>query len=514
MRGTSPELRGIHPYVVALLHGSIARLSFHRTESELGSLTEQVQQSNLMQIRNFEIPFPGGHDPIRHVIYILKENRSYDQVLGDLKVGDADPSLCMYGENITPNEHAIAREFGVIDNFYCSGNVSGDGHVWSTAAISSDYTERTWQAMQRGDERTYDYEGDVDHNCPLLEGIPDANEPATGYIWTNVARHALTHRNYAEYIETQWCDTGFRVTDAKENHPLPPGASCPKNFIKPGELLPENVGTPHGSPSPYPWSVPIMFQNIPTKPEIIGHFDPRFPDFRLDYPDQLRADEFLDEFEGFVEARKTGHGTELPQSVLLRLPNDHTAGTSPGFPTPSALVADNDLAVGRVVDAVSHSPYWDDTAILILEDDAQDGPDHVDAHRSIAFVVSKYSPSSEWHPFVDHTFYTTVNMIHTMEVLLGLPPMNNNDAHAAVMGPLFSGSGEHSPFVADYRNLKNGLLYKMNSPHAAGAKESARMDFSHADAADNQKLNAILWRDRKGNTPMSPPRHKIFPADR
>ncbi|MGO8786298.1 MAG: bifunctional YncE family protein/alkaline phosphatase family protein [Terriglobia bacterium] len=499
---SADERRWMHPYIVPLLHGSIARLSLHRSESELASLTEEVQQSNLMQKREFQIPFVGGHDRIKHVIYIVKENRSYDQILGDLKVGDADPSLVLYGEDITPNEHAIARQFGVVDNFYCSGNVSGDGHVWSTAATSSDYTERTWQVMQRADERTYDYEGDVDHDYPLLEGIPDADEPATGYIWTNVARHELTHRNYAEYIETQWCDTGFQVKDAKENHPLPPGASCPKSFIKPGELLPENVGTPHGSPSPYPWPIPIMFRDVPTKPEIVGHFDPRFPDFRIDYPDQLRADEFLDEFKDFVEARKTGHGTELPQFVLLRLPNDHTAGTDPGFATPSALVADNDLAVGRVVDAVSHSPYWDDTAILILEDDAQNGPDHVDAHRSIAFVVSKYSPSSEGHPFVDHTFYTTVSMIHTIEALLGLPPMNNNDAHAPVMAPLFSGSGQHAPFEADYGNQRNGLIYKMNTSSSPGAAESSRMDFSHADAADAKALNTILWRDRKGLVPM------------
>jgi hypothetical protein len=500
----------IHPYIVSLLYGSIARLSLRQAENELASLTEEVQQSNRMQDRKFTIPFAGGRNPIRHVIYIIKENRSYDQILGDLKAGNADPSLCMYGEDITPNEHAIARRFGVVDNFYCSGNVSGDGHVWSTAAIASDYLERTWQAMQRGDERPYDYEGDVDHDYPLVEGIPDANEPATGYIWSNVARHGLTHRNYAEYIETQWCDTGFKVTDAKEGHPLPPGASCPKNFVQPGEPLPEYLGTPRGSPNPYPYPIPMMYRDVPTKPEIVGHFDPRFPDFRLDFPDQLRADEFLNEFNAFVEARNSGHGTELPQFVFLRLPNDHTAGTDPGFPTPSAMNADNDLAVGRVVEAVSHSPYWDDTAILILEDDAQNGPDHVDAHRSVAFVVSKYAPGSEAHPFVDSTFYTTVSMIHTIEVLLGLPPMNNNDAHAAVMGPLFSGSDPQPPFEADYRNLKNGLIYNMNSRHSPGAADSARMDFSHADAADANELNAILWRDRKGNTPMPAPRHTVF----
>ena len=503
--------RPMHPYIVSLLHGSIGRVSIQQAEADLASLTAQVEQSNLMHERKFSIPFAGGNNPIRHVIYIVKENRTYDQIFGDLKPGDADPSLTMYGEDITPNQHLLARQFGILDNFYCSGNVSGDGHVWSTAAISSDYTERTWQVMQRGEERPYDYEGDVDHDYPLVEGIPDANEPATGYIWTNVARHGLTHRNYAEYVESQWCDSSSHVTDAKENHPVPPGIHCPKKFIQPGKPLPDNVGTPHGSASPWPWPIPLVFRNVPTKPEIVGHVDLRFPEFRITYPDQLRTDEFLNEFESFVESRKTGRGNELPQFVVMRLPNDHTAGTTPGYPTPAALVADNDLAVGRVIDAISHSPYWDDTAIFIVEDDAQDGPDHVDAHRSIAFLVSKYSPSFTDRPFVDHNFYTTVSMIHTMEVLLGLPSMNNNDAHAAVMGPLFSGPGNQAPFKADYQNLNNKLLYKMNLQNAPGAEESSKMDFSHADTADAQRLNLILWRDRKGALPMPSARHTKIP---
>jgi hypothetical protein len=247
-----------------------------------------------------------------------------------------------------------------------------------------------------------------------------------------------------------------------------------------------------------------------TKPELQGHFDPKFADFRLDYPDQLRADEFLNEFDGFVKARETGKGEQLPQFVILRLPDDHTAGTSPGMPTPSASVADNDLAVGRVVDAVSHSPYWDDTAIFILEDDAQDGPDHVDAHRSTMLVISKYSPGSSAHPFVDHNFYTTVSTVRTMEALLGLPPMNNNDSQAPVMAPLFSGRGNQPPFTAIYQNRDNGLIYQMNSPKAPGAKESQRMDFIHADQANAAELNRILWRESKGNVPMPPPRHVVF----
>ncbi|MFZ0929273.1 MAG: hypothetical protein WAN11_11770, partial [Syntrophobacteraceae bacterium] len=196
--------------------------------------------------------------------------------------------------------------------------------------------------------------------------------------------------------------------------------------------------------------------------------------------------------------------------VILRLPNDHTNGTRPGGPRPEASVADNDLAVGRVAEAVSHSVYWDDTAIFILEDDAQDGPDHVDAHRSPALVISKYSPGSPGNPFVDHGFYTTVNMVRTMEELLGLPPMNNNDAVAAPMAPLFSGGENQPPFTADRRNHNNGRIYLVNSGNGPGAKESANMDFSHADAADAHALNAILWRERKGNIPMPPPKHLVI----
>jgi YVTN family beta-propeller protein len=506
-QGTGPNSRlrapstvdpgALHPYIASLIRGSIARVSIQEAERTLAQSTDEALRSNLMRGRGDAIPFQAGANPIKHVIYIIKENRTYDQIFGDLRPGDADPALCMYGEKITPNEHELARQFGILDNFYDSGEVSGDGHVWSMAAITSDYTEKTWQISYRGSERLYDYEGIVSGDNALRQGQPDVNEPGTGYIWTNVARHGLTHRNYGEYVDTHWCD-------------MPPGGNCAQKSIHPGEPLPANVGQPHGSPSPWPWPVPIITGNIATKPEIEGHFDPRFADFRVDYPDQLRADEFLNEFTDFVKALQEGTGTRLPQFVILRLPNDHTLGAYPGYPRPEASVADNDLAVGRVVEAVSHSPYWDDTAIFILEDDAQDGADHVDAHRSVALVISKYSASSTQRPLVDHNFYTTVNMVHTMEALLGLPPMNNNDAQAAVMAPLFSGAGDQPPFNADSSNLRNGFIYKVNAPKGPGAKESARMDFSHADAADAAQLNAILWRASKGNVPMPKPVHTVI----
>jgi phosphoglycerol transferase MdoB-like AlkP superfamily enzyme len=222
----------------------------------------------------------------------------------------------------------------------------------------------------------------------------------------------------------------------------------------------------------------------------------------------------LNEFNAFVASRKSGKDT-MPQFIQLRLPNDHTAGLTKNQPRPAASVADNDLAIGRVIDALSHSPYWDDTAVLILEDDAQDGPDHVVSHRSTAMVISKYSPLPQTHeaitiPFVDHTFYTTINMVRTIESLLGVPPMNSNDARAAAMAPLFAGPGTQPPFTADYRNRDNGLIYEMNMKDW---KEGAQLDFTHADAVDTALLNKFLWQDRMGEAPMPPPQHNVFPAE-
>lgn len=499
-----------YPYIAALIHGSIARLSYRQAEKDLRKLTQDVEVYNRMPSQAQQIKFRAGKNPIQHVIYIIKENRSYDQVFGDLKEGNGDPSLVMYGEDVTPNLHKLAKQFGILDNFYVSGEVSGDGHVWSTAAITTDYLEKTWEIAYRGSERTYDYLGEVANGIPLLEGQPDVDDPGTGYIWTNVARAGLSHRNYGEFVATLWCNDLEGMKPPKLGAVLKPGeVPCTRNFVRKGESLPSNVGDPHGSPSPWPWQIPMIAANVATKPELEGHFDPFYADWNLDYPDQLRVDEFLNEFEGYVKARKEGKDGLLPQFVLVYLPNDHTMGTRPGGPWPTAMVADNDLAVGRLVDAISHSPYWDDTAIFILEDDAQDGPDHVDAHRSPAFVISKYSPSSPQRPVVDSNFYTTVNMIRTMEVLLGLPPMNNNDAQAPVMAMLFSGPGNQPAFTVDTRNRDNGLLYQTNPPQAAGAKESLELDFSKPDSADTVKLNAILWRDSRGSLPIPAPHHAV-----
>ncbi len=503
-----------HPYIPTLLRGSVARLNIPDTLRKLPEFTRMVENANLLHGDPGKISFAGGQNPIKHVIYVMKENRTFDQILGDLGVGDGDPSLTMYGEDITPNEHKLARQFGVLDNFYDSGEVSGDGHVWSTAAITSDYNEKTWQIAYRSKERTYDFQGQVGDEYPLEHNVPDVDDPGTGFLWDNLARNHVSYRDYGEFVNAEWCN-GYRAdANPKQGPPSGHDERCPRAVANQGDALPPNVGDPHGSPSPWPWAVPLFGGVKPSKAALRDHFDPLYPDFNTDYPDQLRADEFLNEFGAFVRARQEKEGPELemPSFVLLYLPDDHTGGTRPDHARPAANVADNDLALGRVVDAVSHSPYWDDTAIFVLEDDAQNGADHVDAHRSIAFVISKYSPGLAAQPYVEHRFYTTVNMIHTMEMLLGLPPMNQNDAYAPVMSGMFTGAGNQPAFKADYRNLKNGLIFERNRANAAGAKVSSKMDFSRPDAAGAAQLNRVLWRDQKGSAPMPESKHTVIPA--
>ena len=489
------------PYIAALLHGSIARVSLAAAEAQRSQLTREVLLGNRMGEAVTKI-FAERTNPIRHVIYVIKENRTYDQILGDLGVGDGDPTLTMYGHDITPNQHALARRFGVLDNFYDSGEVSGDGHVWSTAAITSDYTEKTWQIGYRGKEHTYDYEGEVAREFPALQGQPDVDEPATGYLWANAAKHGVSYRHYGEFVLTIWCD-GRKLPHYLAHHAAGLAQRCAHPTIHPGEALPARRG---GGPSPWPWQIPVPIMNVPTKPELRHHFDRHFPGFQVDYPDQLRADEFLTEFAEFVKERERGHDS-MPQLIVLQLPNDHTGGTRPGMARPAASVADNDLAVGRVVEAVSHSAYWADTALLVLEDDAQNGADHVDAHRSTAYVISRFAPHAA-QPFVEHAFFTTVSALRTIEALLGLPPMNNNDANAPVMASQFSGPGDQAPFDADYRNRDNGLLYQTNDNSAPGGEESMGLDLSQPDAADSQVLNRILWEESKGKRPMPKPRHR------
>ena len=494
---------GSFTYIGTLLHGSLATLDMAAMEGELPRWTEEVLESNRMKAAEEKIPFAnGGASPIKHVIYIIKENRTYDQVFGDLTkdgkpVGNGDPSLTMYGADITPNQHKLALQFGVLDNFFDSGEVSGDGHVWSTAAIGTDYLEKTWEQNYRGGQRTYDFEGVVSAGYPLLQKIPDVNEPTSGYLWGNLASHGKTYYHFGEFISSTFCDV--KKSGSSQEGPLLEGLHCKKPSILPGEAIPEEWG---GGVNKWPWPIPLLANNIATKPELVGHFAAEQADFNLRVPEQIRAEVFLRHFKGWVADREAGKDT-MPNFLMVRFGNDHTAGTTPGGPSPKSSVADNDLAIGRAVEALSHSKYWDDTAFFILEDDAQNGADHVDAHRSLALVISKYAPkAADGGVFVDSRFYSTVSMVRTMETVLGLPPMNNNDALSSMIGSEFTGAGDQAPYVADYSNRDNGLIYTANASTAAGAQQSSKMDFSHADRADAQKLNVILWKDAMGDRPV------------
>jgi DNA-binding beta-propeller fold protein YncE len=489
-------------YIGTLLYGSLAVLSESEIEKNLPQLTAEALESNRMKAAAEKIPFAGGANPIKHVIYIIKENRTYDQVLGDLEqdgkpVGNGDPNLTMYGASVTPNIHKLALQFGVLDNFFDSGEVSGDGHVWSNAAIGSDYLEKSWQQSYRGSQREYDFEGVVAAGYPLLQKIPDVNEPASGYLWGDLAAHGKTYYHFGEFISTIFCDQPA-ATDPQLG-PMLAGRSCSDKAIAPGASLPPEWG---GGVNKWPWPIPRIAANTATKPELVGHFAEEAPDFNLAVPDQIRVDIFLRHLEEWVADKRQGKDT-MPNFVMLRLGNDHTAGTRPGGPTPKASVADNDLAVGRAVEAISHSPFWDDTAFFILEDDAQDGADHVDAHRSYALVISKYAPHGpNGGAFVDSRFYSTVSVVRTMESLLGLPAMNNNDAFSSLISSLFTGPGDQPAYTADCANRENNLIYTANDTHAPGSSESMKMDFRHADQADPEKLNVILWKDAMGNKPV------------
>ncbi len=502
-----PRFQRSFTYAPTLLYGSLATLDEQAIEDGLKASTAEVLMSNRMRAADERIAFAGGHNPIKHVIYIIKENRTYDQVFGDLavdgkRVGNGDPSLTMYGTAITPNQHKLALQFGVLDNFFDSGEVSGDGHVWSTAGIGTDYLERTWQQNYRGGQRTYDFEGVVAEGYPLLQHIADVNEAASGYMWTNLAAHGKSLYHFGEYISSTFCtDKEFsKKATSQEGAMSGTVARCVVPAIKPGQPIPEEWG---GGKNLWPWAIPRLANNTATKPELVGHFAEEAPDFNLRIPDQIRAQVFLRHLDQWKRQRAGGKDT-MPSFILMRLGNDHTAGTTPGGPTPMSSVADNDLALGRLVEGVSQSAYWDDTAFFIVEDDAQAGGDHVDAHRSLGIVVSKYAPHAKAGDaaFVDSRFYSTVSMLRTMENLLGLPPMNNNDAFASMMSTLFTGAGDQPAFTADNSNRENGLIYTANKASAPGAAASAKMDFRHADHADTRTLNVILWRDAMGEAPV------------
>jgi phospholipase C len=385
----------------------------------------------------------GDASPIKHCVYIIRENRTYDQVFGDIKDGNGDPNLCIFPEKVTPNAHRLARQFVLLDNFYVESEVSADGHEWSMGAYCTDFVKKAWPLNYRGDKTIkYPAEGMFD----------EIARPASGYIWDRCAQAGLSYRSYGEW-----------VLNGK---------------------TPDDPAT--------------------TKVKALeGHFDPQFRSFDMDYSDVKRAERFITELKEF---EKNGN---LPRMTILRLPNDHTSGTKPGKLTPTAYVAENDLALGMVVEALSRSRFWKETAIFVVEDDAQNGSDHVDAHRTAALVISPYSRKCG----VDSTMYSTSSMLRTMELILGLRPMSQFDAAATPMYRSFAGKLD----VVAYEHVVPEVDMKAkNTKTAWGADLSDKMDFTREDAADDLLLNEVIWRSVRGpDSPMPPPVRSafVFPKD-
>ena len=416
------------------------------------------------------IPLPGGVSPIKHVIYIVKENRTYDQVFGDLPVGNGDPSLTLFPKDNTPNLHALAEKFGTFDNFYADAEVSADGHNWINSANASDYNEKMWPQDYSpgvGRNRSYDFEGGSNINLS-----------AGGYLWDSSAEAHITYRNYGEFIVNK-----FTAKDVKI---IPANQACP------GAIAHSYSGVtiPKGAVLCFPAET----INPKSTPNLVGHFDKQFRTFDMRYRESERITEWGREYNQFV-----AHNN-LPQLEILRLPNDHTSGTTPGRLTPQAAVAENDLAVGQVVDIVSHSKYWANTAIVITEDDSQNGPDHVDAHRTQSLVVSPYTQRST--PFVDHTLYDTAAMVRTIELILGLRPLSQYDNAATPMWRDFHKNADTTAFKALPEKYGPN---QVNTMASYGAQQSAHMNFNVADvSSQDQPLNNILWHAVKGASSAYP----------
>jgi len=360
-----------------------------------------------------------ANGPIKHIIYIVKENRTFDQVLGDVPGANGDAKLVLFGANVTPNQHAIAKRFGVLDDTMADAQVSADGHNWTVGAFANDYLERMWPPNYGGRRKAYDFEDEA-----------SASTAHNGYLWNTAKRAGVSVRNYGEF------------TTAVAMSPAPQIVSHMKDLA-----------------------------------EVT---DPRFPGFDLAFSDLDRYAEWKREFDGYVR------GKNLPQLEIVRLPNDHTAGTRPGSLTPAAFVAQNDAAVGKLVDAVSHSPYWRDTAIFIVEDDAQNGADHVDAERMTVYVASAYSAGG-----VVHEHHSTAGIVRTIETILDLPPLSVYDATTETLADAFAPGGKPDlrPFTALAPRVS---ITETNAATAYRARDSARMDFSREDAAPEADLGDIV----------------------
>ena len=443
--GVNDSTNGAVQYIARLFRGSLSVIDLparQDLERELAAYTAQAYQCSPLKPdasvngnRQPDSPIPlkpGDSSPIKYCIYIIKENRTYDQVLGDLPQGHGDSKLCLFPESVTPNHHALAREFVLLDNFYVDAEVSADGHEWSMGAYATDFVEKMWP-MDYGHNRSGKFPYPAEGYFPIAA-------PVGGYLWDRTREAGVSYRSYGEFVSNGRSSSGPARARVKS---------------------------------------------------LVGHIDEGYQGFDLNYGDTNRAVRFISELKRF-EA-----GGDMPRLQIVRLGNDHTHGATFGFHTPTAYVADNDLAFGMIVDAVSHSKFWPQTAIFVVEDDAQNGPDHVDAHRTIAFVLSPYVKPGT----VDSTMYSTSSMLRTIELILGLKPMSQFDAAACPMFNTFS----ESPDLRSYHVRPAKVDMNARNTRLAWGGQIP-MNFAREDAVNDILLSEVVWRSVRGpNNPMPPP---------
>jgi len=433
-------------YTGSMLHGALSMVPVPDAETLRGWTRRVYEVTPYSDARRLspagapvDSPIPhevGGASPIRHVFYIIRENRTYDQVLGDLERGNGDPALTLFGERVTPNAHALAREFVLFDNFYVNAEVSYDGHAYSMGAYATDFIEKIWPTNYGSRGGLYLGEG----GGPTRNPFGNITAPADGYLWDFAGRAGVSVRSYGEFAHVDATSGEVRAS----------------------------------------------------VPGLEGKVHPRYQPFDLEIPDNRRVDVWLEEFRQFEASG------ELPRLSIIRLGDDHTLGTQPGARTPRAMVAENDFALGRIIEAISSSRFWRESAVFVLEDDAQNGPDHVDAHRSVLLVASPFARRTS----VDSTLYTTASVLRTIELILGLPPMSQYDASAT---PLYAAFQPTSALMSFKLRAARTAFDERNGPDAPGAEASLRMNLKDADMAPELELNQIIWESVRGKGSIMPP---------
>ncbi|MDT7540823.1 MAG: hypothetical protein QOE33_727 [Acidobacteriota bacterium] len=532
-------------YSVAIVAGNISAIKTP-DDAQLNAYTREVMRNDGLLDAPRASLFR-GRSPIRHVIYVIKENRTYDQLFGDITSAgdgtraDGDPALAIFGagdaarspknapQSVTPNQRALALRFGLLDRFFVNAEASADGHNWSTAAFSNDYVDKAFRWNYSGRGHGYDFEGfvrlpDVQpikdkpplfphevtsaeladfmrHFVPYLNNSESISEPASLYLWDAAARAGLSYRNYGEYLGTI-SEAELRAINTNKKRTYPDLSETVQAFPTKKSLEGHHSTTYRNFDLYTPDS--MTTDSYRAAKESAGRVDPIVSESNADtrFRGTSRADAWLKEFRGYVEDLQAGRGDHLPNLSVMRLPNDHTNGASQGMPSPQFYVADNDYAVGLICEAVSSSPYWRDTAIIFVEDDAQDGPDHVDAHRSPALIVSAYNRPGA----LVHTFHTTVSLIRTIELLLGIRPMNQLDATAAPMD-IFQPSADLRPYKASLPliALDNLMNAKPADEEARyWSRRSAEQNLEQADQADPHVLNGAIWFATRGASSTLP----------